>query len=84
MEAASLPAVSLDLDSIRAGLLSFRDLLESDLQEAMRVLDTLRESLEHSPARSALLRLESHLQSFDTDSAQLRVQDIASALNITL
>ncbi|NJL73201.1 MAG: hypothetical protein HC888_17500 [Candidatus Competibacteraceae bacterium] len=75
---------ALDVDAIRAGLRSFRALLESDLQEAMQVLDSLHNALEHSPARSALLRLESHLQSFDTDSALLRVEEIASALNITL
>ena len=69
---------------MRTGLIAFRDLLEPDLQEAMRVLDTLRDTLEHSPARAPLFRLDSHLQSFDTDSALLRVQDIASALNITL
>ncbi len=81
---AAQPAAAMDLDAMRTGLIAFRDLLESDLQEAMRVLDTLRDTLEHSPARAPLFRLDSHLQSFDTDSALLRVQDIASALNITL
>lgn len=77
-------SVALDRPALREGLIALRDLLETDLMEALHVLETLRAPLEQSPARAALHRLDSHLQSFDTDSALLRLQEIARTLDITL
>jgi hypothetical protein len=59
-------------------------LLESDLMEAMKRLEALKQHLMNSSVCDDFQLLEKQVEGFDTDSAMNSVQTIAQKLDIEL
>ena len=76
--------VSVDKQAVKLLLREMARLLESDLTEALKRLEDLRQHLTHSSADEEFKRLEKHVEGFDTDSAVKSVEAIARALEIAM
>ena len=74
----------VDKEAVKLLLQEMARLLESDLTEAMKRLEALRQHLGHSSAHEEFKRLEKQVEGFDTDSALKSVEAIARALDIAL
>jgi len=70
--------------SIWLALPKMGDLLESDLAEAMSLLESLKPHLENSSVGGEFRRFEKSLENFDTDDAVQSLQEIAEELDISL
>ena len=76
--------VSVDKQAVKLLLREMARLLESDLTEALKRLEDLRQHLTHSSADEEFKRLEKQVEGFDTDSAVKSVEAIARALEIAM
>jgi len=76
--------ISVDEEAVKLLLQDMARLLESDLIEAMKRLEVLRQHLAHSSAHEEFKQLEKQIEGFDTDGALKSVEAIASALGIAV
>ena len=76
-------AKCIDKDAVKPLLENLARLLETDLTEAMKHLEDLRQNLADSPFSEEFKRLERHIENFDMDNAQRSVEAIASLIETT-
>jgi len=76
--------IPIDIGMVTPLLTEMAELLESDLGEAMGLLESLKPHLENSSVRGEFRRFEKSLESFDTDDAVRSLQKVAEALDISL
>jgi len=79
-----MPRVQTDVEAVKPLLQEMAQLLESDLMEAMKRLEALKQHLMISSVCDDFQLLEKQVEGFDTDSAMNSVQTIAQKLDIEL
>ncbi len=79
-----MPRVQTDVEAVKPLLQEMAQLLESDLMEAMKRLEALKQHLMNSSVCDDFQLLEKQVEGFDTDSAMDSVQTIAQKLDIEL
>lgn len=73
---------SFDRETLASEAEAIRPLLESDLEQAMIQADSLLERYSESPLGDLLHRLQDALQSFDTDTASIHLDEIGETLKL--
>jgi len=83
-EATAAGEIPIGIGLVTPLLTEMAELLESDLGEAMGLLESLKPHLENSSVRGEFRRLEKSLENFDTEDAVRSLQKVAEALDISL
>jgi two-component system sensor histidine kinase/response regulator len=67
---------AVEMNTVKPIIVEMVSLLETDITEAMNLLEDLRGYLENSPLWEEFIKLEKHVEGFDTDSALITLETI--------